>query len=172
MSRRAATAPEPITVGQVFAYRLRDARLSRRWKQQDLADAMAAIGHPINRATIAKIEKGATGVGGAVHGSSRPTGSTQARPVSLTEAVAFAVALNVAPVNLFVPISGDDKVQLTPSRVVETSTAQRWARGDESLDPDGDDRFYRSQSPRRSKPATLEDLAALGIKVITTEKES
>ena len=60
-------AKRALSVNQIFAYRLRDARLSKQWKQQDLANAMERIGHSINRATIAKIEAGARGVGGG-HG--------------------------------------------------------------------------------------------------------
>ena len=103
-----------LSVDQIFAYRLRDARLSKQWKQQDLADAMARVGYPINRATIAKIEAGARGVGGGHGLAPIKRGQTAPRPVSLEEAIAFAVALDVPASSLFLPIVREDDVYLTP----------------------------------------------------------
>ncbi len=151
-----------LRVNQVFAYRLRDARLSKQWNQQDLADAMTRIGHPINRATIAKIEAGARGVGGEVHGP-RPDQKTQPRPASLEEAIAFAAALDVPPPSLFLPLTREDDVALAAGLHVDADTAHAWARGEHPLAPE-DGQFYRFQTfPRRP---SLADLEALGIRFI------
>ena len=158
-----AEAKPALSVNRVFAYRLRDARLSKQWKQQDLADAMEKIGHPINRATIAKIEAGARGVGGAHGRDPIKRGETRPRPVSLEEAIAFAVALNVPPQSLFLPIIRQDDVQLAPKVRVAVDVAHAWARGEEPLDPH-DGPFYRFQTFARR--ATLADLETLGIRVI------
>jgi transcriptional regulator with XRE-family HTH domain len=152
-----------LSVNQVFAYRLRDARLSKRWTQQDLADAMERIGYPIGRATIAKIESFAHGVGGEIYAEPIRSGQTKPRPVSLAEAIAFAVALDVAPTNLYLPITDQDDVKLTEGKPVDAATARAWARGEKSLEED--DRFYRLQAPYEPPKATAEDLKAMNIDV-------
>ena len=152
-----------LDVNQVFAYRLRDARLTKRWTQEDLAEAMARIGHPINRATIAKIEAGARGVGGAHGRAGIKKGETAPRGISLKEAIAFAVALDVAPMHLFLPIIDEDDVQLAPRARADVQSARAWVRGERPLGED--DRFYRLQAPYEPRKATLADLEALGIPV-------
>ncbi len=152
-----------LFVNEVFAYRLRDARLSKQWTQQDLADAMKGRGHPINRATIAKIEAGARGVGGGHGREPIKLGETPPRPVSLEEAIAFAVALDVPPPSLFLPISREDDVHLAPEVCVDVEAAHAWVRGERPLDPD-DGQFYRFQTFARR--ATLADLETLGIRIV------
>ncbi len=151
-----------LSVNRVFAYRLRDARLSKQWNQQDLADAMTRIGHPINRATIAKIEAGARGVGGEIHGP-RADQKTQPRPASLEEAIAFAAALDVPPPSLFLPLSREDDVLLAPQIRADVDAAHAWVRGEQPLSQD-DARFYRFHTFARR--ATLADLEALGIQIV------
>ncbi len=160
-----------LDVNQIFAYRLRDARMSKGWRQQDLADAMKKIGHPVNRATISKIEKGARGVGGGHGREPIRCSETSPRPVSLGVAIAFAAALDVAPVHLFLPITDEDDVLLAPEVRVDPGTAYEWARGDHPLGED--DRFYRFQGPRqRAKAATLADLEEMGILQVTLEPKA
>jgi hypothetical protein len=69
------------------------------------------------------------------------------RKVSLDEAIALAVALDVAPVHLFLPISDEGRVSVTPSAEVPSRVARQWALGIRALDP-VNTRFYGSQSPR------------------------
>lgn len=114
-------------VGVIFARRLREAREARRWRQQDLADAMSKLGMPIDRTTLAKIEKGQ-------------------REVRLDELVALAAALDIAPLHLFLPIEGDEPVRLAPKLTVDQIHARQWARGRRPLDP-ANFRFYRYQTP-------------------------
>jgi transcriptional regulator with XRE-family HTH domain len=163
-----AKSKRALSVNQVFAYRLRDARLTRRWTQQDLADAMKRVGYPINRVTIAKIEAGARGVGGAHGDQPSKSGQTRPRDVSLEEAIAFAVALDVPPPSLFLPIIRQDDVQLTSRVRIDVDTAHAWTRGERPLDPENA-RYYSFQTYAR--PATLADLEALGIRVIHEPKE-
>jgi len=156
-------AERALSVNEVFAYRLRDARLSKQWSQQDLADAMTKIGHPINRATIAKIEAGARGVGGD-HGK-RPivSGQTPPRPASLSEAVAFAAALDLPPPSLFFPLMREDDIRLAPKLRVKVDIAHAWARGEAPLD-EAERSFYAFQTFARR--ATVDDLERLGIRVV------
>jgi transcriptional regulator with XRE-family HTH domain len=125
---RPRKSPEkPVEVGQVFAARLREARNARGWTQQELANAMEALGAPMDRTTIAKLEKG----------------QRQAR---VEELVALAAALDVSPLYLILPLRIDTTVRLTPKLTVEAIEALKWARGEGPLDP-ANERTYRFQAP-------------------------
>ena len=100
---------------------------------------MARVGHPINRATIAKIETGK-------------------RPMEVSELVAFATAFDVPPASLFLPLDKvpkgkeiqvaiADQVALTDKVTVDAETAALWAGGDAPLDP-ANLRTYALESPR------------------------
>jgi hypothetical protein len=76
---------------------------------------MKAVGFPVGRVTVAKIERGR-------------------RPMEVSELVAFAVALDVPPAALFLPLD-TLRVSLTEKRTVEAAKAVDWAYGVGSLDP-------------------------------------
>jgi len=161
-----------LSVNQVFAYRLRDVRRAKGWDQKRLADAMGDIGHPIGRVTISKIEAGARGVGGEHGREPIKQGQTRPRPVSLEEAIAFAVALDVPPASLFLPLAPHaDDVRLTPERVVDAARAHAWDRGEGPLNAEDAEavRFYRFQTFAR--PATVADLEELGIRFVREPAE-
>jgi transcriptional regulator with XRE-family HTH domain len=86
--------PESTTVPQLFARRLSELREARGWSQQKLADRLAELGVRMDRAAIAKIERGQD-----AHQKDR------ARRVSLEEFIALAAALGVSPLSLI----GDPK---------------------------------------------------------------
>ena len=125
------TTTKPPRVGATFAQRLREARTARGWTQQELVDRLGELGEPMDRTTLAKIEKGK-------------------REVRLDELVAIAAALDVAIVHLLFPIGGDKTMQpvdetgaplrgrekrgplvaLAPRLTVTQVKARRWARGE------------------------------------------
>lgn len=125
MARRRKAGARPV--GDVLARRLREARGARNWTQQELAAELERLGAPMDRTTIAKIEKG----------------QRQAR---VEELIALAAALDVAPVHLFLPIEDDGLVALTPKLEVDVEKAWRWARGRQPLDP-ANIRTYSFQHP-------------------------
>ena len=113
----------PPTPGVVFARRMREARERRPWTQQELADELAALGYPISRVTIAKIEQG--GEPGA-----RAYNVTRARNVSLEDALAISAALDVAPLALMLPQDDDELVAITPSaQTIAADAARDWIMG-------------------------------------------
>lgn len=134
MARRKATAE---AVGKVFARRLREARNARGWTQDDLSRELSELDAPMDRTTIAKLEKG----------------QRQAR---IEELIAIAAALDVAPVHLLVPFDGAHSVALTPRLDVGTEKARRWIRGREPLKR-SNQRFYWFQSPGDMSDVHLED---------------
>lgn len=111
----------------VYGPRLRQVRNHRGWTQEQLAQEMAGrIGHPMNRATIAKIEGGR-------------------RPLEVGELVALAAALGVSPSSLFLE-QDVEYVRLTERIKVKAETAAAWVNGEAPLDPK-DARIYHSERP-------------------------
>ncbi|MGD0167094.1 MAG: helix-turn-helix transcriptional regulator [Gaiellaceae bacterium] len=117
-------------VREVFGSRLAEARADRRWTQEELAAEMDRIGHPIHRATIAKIETGK-------------------RPTSLAETIMLAAALDVAPLHLIFPIDGGE-VELAPHLTVDADKALTWASGFQPLREENT-RSYLRESPSGSE---------------------
>lgn len=105
-------------VGDVVGTRVRRAREQRGWTQQQLVDRLDELGHPMNRVTLAKIE--------------RP-GSTRSRNVSLVDVLALSAALDIPPTLLFLPLGEEDRVAITPAVVVHPDLAAKWIEGLEPL---------------------------------------
>jgi transcriptional regulator with XRE-family HTH domain len=135
-----AHMPDGLPPSEFLPDRIESVRRRREWTQQDLADAMKAIGNgvKINRSTIAKIESGK-------------------RAVTVDEVFWFAAALGVSPLALVLP-RGDQPVRVAPGADVSSSSAIRWFRGlvpllllgnGERRDDRGHDdvRFFDEQRP-------------------------
>lgn len=95
---------------KIFGQQLRLVRMRRGWSQQDLVDRLSQLGFPVDRSAIAKIETGARGV-------------------SVDEALAIAVALDVAPTALLVPRRPGDSVQVVPVVEAHDVDAMAWFEG-------------------------------------------
>lgn len=72
---------QPSYVARNFGARVRDERKLRGLRQDDFADRLAAVGHPMHQTTISKIESGT-------------------RPTTIEELVAIAAVLKVRPASL------------------------------------------------------------------------
>lgn len=95
---------------------------------QELADRVQELGGRLDRAAISKIE-------------------SRTRNVSLDEALLLALALNVAPVHLFLPRDDEAEVQIASNLpAVPTGDARAWLRGAEPLST-VDDRTFRTEVP-------------------------
>jgi transcriptional regulator with XRE-family HTH domain len=101
------------TPGELLGQRVGDFRRRKRWTQQQLSDRLTEIGHPIHRAVIARIEQG----------------GSRARNVTLEEAFAFAVALEVSPLYLATPFDTEQEISLARGLSVDGVTARRWIKG-------------------------------------------
>lgn len=94
----------------------------RGWTAKDLAARCAAIGVPeITTAVIANIETGRRDKDGA-----------RRRDVTVDELLTLAYALEMPPVLLFLPVSGDEALQVTPELDMDAMTAVAWVTGDEA----------------------------------------
>jgi transcriptional regulator with XRE-family HTH domain len=82
---------------------------------QGLADRITSLGGKLDRAAISKIENGV-------------------RNVTLDEALMIAVALDVAPIHLFIPRDDGALVAVAPNlQPVAAATAREWLRGRQQL---------------------------------------
>lgn len=118
----------------IVSKRVAELRKKRGWSAQKLADACADQGMPeLNRSVIANIE------------------SHRRKTVTLEEMTVLALVLDVAPVNLFVPIDESEEYleqyAVTPDTWVSVSEVRNWVRGDASL-VGQDPRTYFSEVPR------------------------
>lgn len=69
-----------------------------------------------------------------------------ARRVTLDDALALALALDVSPVSLYLPHGENERVRLAPGRVEDAATAWAWATEREPLPDMHAETFYAEQS--------------------------
>jgi len=124
---------------EVAARRIKELRKAHGWTQQELADRLGELGSPIDRVAIAKLE-------------------TSQRRLLTDEAFLFAFALDVAPINLFLPLEDED-IQVA-SRTAASSVALRgWVSGEAPLGGQ-DARRYFSEVPEAEFLARMGHRAA------------
>lgn len=146
-----------MTPSDVFRGRMREVREHKGWRQQDLANALADLGHPISRPDIGKIE------------------STK-RGVSLDDALAIATALEVTPLHLFAPLKDRGHVEIG-DRAVLSYMLRAYVRGERPL-ARMNQRFFYSEvpdseykTPEQHQQEYLEKLEAMGITVTTSRRK-
>lgn len=116
---------------KVIAARVRALRERRGWSGDVLARAMRAAGIPWERVVVAKLETG------------------RRASVTVTELLALAYVLNVAPVHLIVPPDEPDATYRITDEVAESrSSVRAWIRGVTPLNPDSDPRQFYAEVPR------------------------
>lgn len=145
-----------FTASQVFGAQVRAVRKRLDLTQADLAERLAEIGLPIDRATVAKIE-----------GGGRKSG------VSVDVVLAFAAALNVSPLHLFVPRDEDDQLRITSEIVVGALEARTWVRGFAAL-PGQSRRIFFSEGPESEfviPPWSIDQIEHVGIRVTRDPEE-
>lgn len=106
-----------MTISETFATRLREARQRRRWSQAELAQRVTALGHRLDKATIAKIER-----------AGLEERTAKARRVTIEDAVALAAALDVPLLSLLLPAEDED-LALAPELVLRSRLASAWMAG-------------------------------------------
>lgn len=103
----------PRRLSASIAAEVRRYRLERGMSTQQLADACAALGHPIARAVLSNLENG------------------RRENVSIAELLVIAKALDIEPIFLMFPLGYEDTVEVLPGQTVATVDAVRWVAGDE-----------------------------------------
>lgn len=119
---------EPSTATPVgtIARRVRELRARRGWTAAEPGEELhTRHGLKWDRFTVTKLENG------------------HRQNVTVTELLALASALDVAPVNLLVPLD-DSPYQVTPTRTESADTVRAWVRGEDPL-PGTDGRTYHAE---------------------------
>lgn len=116
-------------ISAIFRERLREARRRKEWTQQDLSEALAAVGVRLESTVINRLERGSRGV-------------------SLDEAFALAAVLNASPLYLLSPPDMRTDVELAPDLSVSAGVVQEWIKGRRSL------RTAQSDTPLTSSPVS------------------
>lgn len=107
----------PRDIGSHLTERVRRYREALGLRQEDIAERTAQLGYPMNRVTLAKIEKG----------------GTRAANASLVDVLVLAAALDVPPPLLFVPLGEDEDLAITPKLVAHPHIVLEWVAGKDDL---------------------------------------
>ncbi|MFF9215514.1 helix-turn-helix domain-containing protein [Streptomyces viridosporus] len=115
---RPRRANEVGPTGRAVASRVKDLREASRLTTEALAQRVSDAGQPMRSTTITKIEQAK-------------------RRVDVDDLMALAIALNVSPLALLLPVDEDDKfvAQLTTTRDATRGDAWRWGTGARALPP-------------------------------------
>jgi transcriptional regulator with XRE-family HTH domain len=126
----------------VLATRIRHRRAQLRWSAADLAEACVAVGYPIPRNVLLKLESGVR------------------RYATTSELFVLAAALGVPPVWLLLPVGGETAFEYLPGCEMPVDQALRWVDGTEGVggmdQPDG-------TGVRRTNPDALQTLRLIRL---------
>ena len=128
------------TPSGVTGTRVRQVRVKRGWTTSQLAQRCERAGAPhLTPAVINDIETG------------RPTAGVRRRNITVDELLALALALNIAPLHLVVPIEDSgEPYHVTPAVTESRWRVRKWVRGFAPLNPIpkvSDSRQYYSEVP-------------------------
>lgn len=125
-----------MSVSDLVASRIRDARKRRGWSADQLAEQCARAGLPVTRSVLANIESGRKSADG-----------TRRRDVTVDELLGLAAVLDVSPtylLGLSRETGASPAVAVTSTTVItDPDLLTQWIRGDQPL-PNGDARTYFS----------------------------
>lgn len=124
---------ENTTTGAVAAERLRAVRKAQGLSLREVAERVAAVGHPLILTAIGKIENGD-------------------RRMDVDDLTALAAALGVSPATLLIPDAGEDNDQISVTGVRgDAADVWAWVTGKRPAPGVGDDdmmTFIRHAFPR------------------------
>lgn len=153
MPVRGPTAEAGLGPSAIFRRRLRAALTTRGWSLRQLASRLEELGYPLRASALNKIE----------HAQ---------RDISLDDAVAIAVALEVPLPLLFLPYGDEDGVALTPGRKVHPDMALKWIACDEPMTGSDLSAWHKAVLPvqlHRAHDADMADLRAADSAVAAAE---
>jgi transcriptional regulator with XRE-family HTH domain len=119
--------------------RIKELRNARGWTAKQLADRCAEVGAPeLTAPVIANIETGR-----------RVKDGRRRRDVTIDEVLTFALAFEVPPDFLFLPLNGDEMLQVTGTTQMDVLSAASWMNGEwQALRYLANQAFPRTQEER------------------------
>ncbi|MFF7690564.1 helix-turn-helix domain-containing protein [Streptomyces syringium] len=148
MSRHQKSAGPVPTI----ALRVKELRGRRGWTAAQLGEALGKHGVRWDRFAVANLENG------------------KRQNVTVQELIALALALDVAPVNLLVPLD-DRPYQLTPTRAEGADTVRAWVRGEEPL-PGTDERTFMGEVSTKDLQEQRRYLSFFDLEKIAKERQA
>ncbi|MGW7440613.1 helix-turn-helix transcriptional regulator [Streptomyces sp. NPDC054849] len=130
----------PTAPVAAIAQRVKELRGRRGWSAAQLGEAVSKHGVRWDRFTVANLENG------------------KRQSVSVQELLSLALALDVAPVNLLVPLD-DRPYQVTPTRAEPAGAVRAWIRGAEPL-PGMDERTFLAEASVQDMRRRADELSA------------
>lgn len=122
---------------------MKELRKRHGWSAERLAQEMRAVGVPWQRIVVAKLENGR-----------RPF-------VTIDELLALAQVLDVAPIDLLLPVDQEARYAATPKTSVQSGVARAWIRGQIPLHGQ-DSRIFYSEGPGAAGPTwSAEEIGAM-----------
>lgn len=108
---------EPVNPTQLIGERVAALRRYRGWTQQDLANALQAVGIDVERIVIAKLEGGRRSF------------------VKVDELLALCVVLEISPTDMLVPrdLHDDRYYRVVPKGTAQVANTREWVRGEDLL---------------------------------------
>jgi transcriptional regulator with XRE-family HTH domain len=108
---------EPIDPTRVIGARVAALRRHKGWTQQDLAEALQAVGIDVERIVIAKLESGRRSF------------------VKVDELLALCVVLEISPTDMLVPreLHDDRYYRVIPKGTAQVANSRRWIAGEDLL---------------------------------------
>lgn len=116
---------DPVGPVATIAQRVKELRGRRGWSAAQLGEALHKHGVRWDRFAVASLENG------------------KRQNVTVQELYALSIALNVAPVNMLVPLD-DRPCRVTPTRTEPANAVRAWIRGQQPL-PGTDERTFRTE---------------------------
>ncbi len=113
---------------EVFRSRLREVRRLKGWTQQELSDALKAVGVKLDASAITRLEGGTRGV-------------------TLDDVVAIAAVLGVSPLHMIVQLENDALLEVAPEITTGPVGARAWFRGQHTLREGDDVPLFYAQTP-------------------------
>lgn len=129
----------PARLAKTIARQVRHYRQERGLSAQQMADRLAELGLPVQRAVLANLENGRRG------------------NVTIAEVLALAKVLKVPPILLLFPIGQSESIEALPDQRVPTWEAAKWFMGEDMLSPN---RQYYEGDHLVSAEVFAEDLDA------------
>lgn len=108
---RARENSEQLRPAQIAARRIKEARKSRGWTQEQLSERLGEVGYPKTREVLTKLESGSY------------------RGVSIDDMFGLAAALGVFPVHLLTPLEDEATVAVTNRVQLSAAAFRDWIRG-------------------------------------------
>ena len=132
---------EQLLPAQVFSRRVKEARESLGWSQQQLVDELKRLGYPMPRSSLTKIEN-----------EHSPRADARLRDV-----LALASALRVPPVHLLVPLEDEATIAKAldvPEELIFGQSANETAPGEKEASPQARRRHQPELTPTSQRSAS------------------